>query len=104
MSKRWATAIGGAVTFVAAGVGGVAGGKIWDTPVWGWVWFAGALLIGALATAWVALRTTDSASPADDGGAGHQGDNIIGSVRAADSGTAIGVNYGDVRSGPGSAS
>ncbi|MCW2877827.1 MAG: hypothetical protein JWQ95_1927 [Sphaerisporangium sp.] len=106
MSRRWVTAVGGSVTFIAAGVGGVAGGKIWDTPLWGWLSFVGALLAGALATAWVALRTTDPASPptAGAGGAGHQGDNTIGSVTASEGGTAVGVNYGDVRSsGPGSA-
>ncbi len=100
MSKRWVTAVGSAVTFTAAGVGGVAGGKVWDTPLWGWLWFVGALLVGALATAWVALRTTDStpASPAGAGGAVHQGDNTIGSVTASGGGTAVGMNYGDVRS------
>jgi hypothetical protein len=107
MSKSRVTAVGGAVTFIAAGVGGVASGKVWDTPLWGWVWFVGALLVGALATAWVALRTTDSAPPpaAGAGGGGHQGDNTIGSVTASEGGTAVGINYGDVRSsGPDSAS
>jgi membrane protein implicated in regulation of membrane protease activity len=100
MSKRWATTIGGAVTFVAAGVGGVAASRIWDTPVWGWIWFIGALLVGAAATAWVTFRSADPTSAPDGGrrSPSHQGDNTIGSVNATQGGTAVGINYGDVRS------
>jgi hypothetical protein len=102
MSKRWATTVGGAVTFVAAGVGGVAAGRIWDTRVWGWVWFIGALLVGAAATAWVTFRSSDppSASQSSPSSPSHRGDNTIGSVNATQGGTAVGINYGDVRSSP----
>ncbi|MGS2641227.1 hypothetical protein [Streptosporangium sp. G12] len=95
MSRKWKAASGGIVAFIAAGVAGVAGNQLSDSPLWGWLGFVGALLVGAAATAWIALKTSD-AGPSPQG-APSQGDMRVGTVTASDSGTAIGINFGEVR-------
>lgn len=66
MTSRRAAAIGGAVTFVAAGIAGAAGGQLAESALWGWTTLIAALLLGASATWWTTLRTTPDMPPGPD--------------------------------------
>jgi hypothetical protein len=102
MSRRWVTAVGGAVTCVTAGAAGAAGGQIGDGGMWTWVALVMTLLVGGVATAWVALRTGTAddtgPTPAPPGDAAgkvvHESGTTVGDVTASDGGQAVGVNYG----------
>jgi len=98
MSARWVAALGGAVSFVMAGVAGVVGNQLSKDAGWVWVAFGITLVLGAAVTGWTACRTTKLGGTAHRGGprAGdgrHAGDATVGKV-SADGGQAAGVNYG----------
>lgn len=98
MSARWVAALGGAVSFVMAGVAGVVGNQLSKDAGWAWVVFGIALILGAAVTGWTAYRTAKSGGLAHCGRprAGdvmHSGDATVGKV-SADGGQAAGVNFG----------
>jgi hypothetical protein len=97
VSARWIAAVGGAASFLMAGVAGVVGNQLKDA---GWAWVASGLILilGAAVTGWAAYSTAKPGSVAHHGGprAGevtHGGDATVGKV-SADGGQATGVNYG----------
>lgn len=95
MSARWAAALGGAVSFVVAGVAGVLGNQITKDAGWAWFAFAAVLVFGALVTGWAAHRAAASGdSSRRDGGGRHIGNVTVGDVSAGKGGQAVGVNYG----------
>jgi hypothetical protein len=98
VSARWVAALGGAISFVVAGVAGVMGNQLSKDAGWVWVAFGIILILGAAVTGWTAYRTAKSGGAAHRGDphAGevtHVGDATVGKV-SADGGQAVGVNYG----------
>lgn len=101
MSARWVAALGGAVSFVVAGVAGVVGNQLSNDAGWAWVAFGVALVVGASVTGWTAHRAAGlggagSRDAARDGIVPHVGDATVGNV-SADGGQAVGINYGSMK-------
>jgi hypothetical protein len=81
-----------------AGAASAAGGQLGDGGVWAWGVLVVTLLVGGVATAWVALRAADDAgpAPAPPGGVVHEGGTTVRDVTAPGGGQAVGVNYGAI--------
>lgn len=98
MSARWVAALGGAVSFVVAGVAGVIGNQISKDAGWAWVVFGITVILGAAVTGWTAysaakLSGTGYWTGSRAGKVIHVGDAMINTV-SADNGQAVGINYG----------
>lgn len=97
VSAPWVAALGGAVSFVVAGVAGVVGNQLGHGG-WAWIAFGIILVMGTVVTGWTAYRTVKEGGIADHGDppasdVRHVGDTTVGRV-CADGGQAAGVNYG----------